>query len=343
MLRTRAITTALVGFFAILLVLELGARVLTPARRPLTEHLKVQPKSDRIYLLGNSMFKTGFDMEAWPKYLPADQGIDLAYHDGHYTNLWYLILKNAIIPSEEKPRVLVWGFRPTFAYFPSFRKRARCDIEKFQDGKDATYERIAAEVRLSRTEAFHNGFSELSVLYALREGVGTRQVALLKHLGARSILYFKPAHAQAERLLNSPDVSVSDYLTYALSGGRVQSSAERVVDGGDRFVKGPKVGVSESFVPQIMRLLQEAGIPQLVVIFRPVSATGGGLDADAKQFTEDAISLFEKAGVPYVNLVDEDALTADAYGKGDHYNQKGRAIVTERVGRALSALVGSGK
>ena len=68
-----------------------------PARSvDFADRLTVQPSADGVYLLGNSMFKTGID----PDLLAEDMGsitpVDFEYHNGHYTNLWYLISRAAL-------------------------------------------------------------------------------------------------------------------------------------------------------------------------------------------------------------------------------------------------------
>lgn len=97
----------------------------------LTDRLAVQPVDGGVYLLGNSMFATGVDLEAMQAGIP-ERDVRFNYYDGHYTSLWYLIAKGALGPSEERPELIVWGFRPRYAMVPAFRQNRPNSTELFE-------------------------------------------------------------------------------------------------------------------------------------------------------------------------------------------------------------------
>ena len=134
--RSKALAIVVTALALVLVVDRLLVENDEPARSvDFADRLTVQPSADGVYLLGNSMFKTGID----PDLLAEDMGsitpVDFEYHNGHYTNLWYLISRAALGQTPEQPRVVVWGFRPRFAAIPAFRQNTEntTDLFSFED------------------------------------------------------------------------------------------------------------------------------------------------------------------------------------------------------------------
>jgi hypothetical protein len=106
----------------------------------LTDRLAVLPVDGGVYLLGNSMFATGVDVDALQAGIP-ERDVRFNYYDGHYTSLWYLIAEAALGPSEERPELVVWGFRPRYAMIPAFRQNRPNSTDLFEF-PDPDFERL---------------------------------------------------------------------------------------------------------------------------------------------------------------------------------------------------------
>lgn len=315
---------------------------LIAAQRPREENraaaLRVQPREDRIFLLGNSMFKTGIDREALEREIDAGIGVDFEEHVGHYTNLWYLIVKNALVDHPETPRRVVWGFRPTYAYRPAFRQKRVCDVERFLGPSETLYEHLVSQANRDDSGGWRAALARHSGLYPRRDAIREKvfspfesaAIALLGVIGG-------PATPSIEADLGS-GLSLSELVHKRLHHDANRVAEEAYVDAGAGFVLGEVVPFEQSFVPHIAELLRERAIPQLVVLFNPVAATAGGIDPQAAAFTEAAVAYFDAHDIPYLDMVNDPDLTPAHYASGDHYNAAGRALVTAKLARKLRRL-----
>lgn len=337
-----AIVALAIGLFGLL---DLAVGLAQPAESSLDDRLPVAMERGDVYLLGNSMFKTGVDLDQLSGILP-DESVKFSYHDGYYSNLWYLMAKNAIVPRpDDLPKVLVWGFRPTYANQPAFQKIDSPDIDTFSLESEPFWDEavssqgltVIPDRTLASRLADHSTIrSERARAQDWTQSAANRiSVSLLDAVGAGS------ADALRSALIDSDD-SVSDVLLRAVTDGRVQMSEELVVDAGAQFIEGPEVQFDQSFIPPTTELLSEAGIDQLVVIFKPVSVLDETIPPSAVEFADAASRFFEEQGIPYLNLLDEESLSSDQFASGDHYNADGRENVTALVGNRLRLLLGQG-
>ena len=321
----------LIATLACLVALEVTLRFLVPSKE-LWLDLPYPPQSDRALIIGNSMFKTGVDPELFEG--AAGEPVDFNYYDGYYTNLWFLIFKNAIIEADEQPKALIWGFRPNYAIIPAFRQRKAGHIEHFRAADEPLYEAISASTELPWTERV-DLFLDNSVLYSLRDEARDSLLESSKALGIRGLGLMNERYRNDTLITAIRASSVGDLLLAAVTENQVQMSEELVADVAgpqdSRFITGERSTFSESFVPHIGEILKDANIPQLVVIFKPVTEMDGTTREDVHQFKQAAVEFFRENDIPVANVFDDLELTPEDYGSGDHYNSSGRAKVTNYV------------
>lgn len=307
------------------------------------EHkLDVKLKEDNILAIGNSMFKTGIDFDVLNQMMPTKEHIDFEYHNGYYSNLWYLIFKNAILPANEHPKMIVWGFRPTYAVRPSFRQRKIGDIEKFYDGEDKYY-----EARITQTKMLDN---DLCLVWLQNNSFfcgyrGSIKVKISQFLNTASVNFLKVFSSwqedkKLENALLSGNISVSDLLVRRLTRGRFKTVEEKTVDAGKRFIKGEEVLFNESFIPDIASMISKADIPQLVLIFKPVTYLQHTMKLEHLKFTDDAKKYFKEHSIPYIDFLNDERIVLKYYAKGDHYNEEGRQLITQIISEKLNQLLG---
>lgn len=304
--------------------------------------LKGPPADGEIYFIGNSMFGTGLDMEQVKRALPGENAT-FGYYNGAYTNMWYAAIRNGLVPSGVRPKVVVWGFRPTYANLPAFRQNKPMDLEKFIDSDDKIFESILQNAGDPAYPAGGEPAAPLSandgsILGWMNENlpVMQRRTALrdaltksMAHLSARAFAGGSPA--ARDFLAPDSQLKVSDLIVAFATGGDVRRADALVVDNGEQFIKGREVSFDDSFAPRIAAELDRARIPQLVVIFKPVSVFGAGMPPGAQAYYEEAVAYFEAQRIPYLDLVADDALTQELYAKGDHYTAEGMTYVTGRI------------
>lgn len=315
----------------IIAITEIALRLFLPSQALWLE-LDFPPDENRTLIIGNSMFKTGVDPEQFEKV--TGQPADFNYFDGYYTNLWYLIMKNAISPAEEHPKALIWGFRPNYAIIPAFRQRKAGHIERFRLADEPQFEAISASTELPWSERVDVVLSRFR-LYSLRGEARTYVLSTSKDFAVQVLGYFDADYRQPATISRTQSSSVGDLLLAAVTRDQVQMTEELVADVANaqdnRFITGERVTFDQSFIPHIAEIIEAAGIPQLVVVFKPVTEIEESTPEDVVAFKDQALEYFLKNRIPVANVFDDLALDVSDYGRGDHYNGSGRAKVTDFV------------
>ena len=139
-----------------------------------------------------------------------------------------------------------------------------------------------------------------------------------------------------EENIISKELSVSDMIVKRFSKGNFVMVEETVADRGDKFIKGKKVRFKDSFIPDITTMISNAGIPQLVLIFKPVAYFNDKLDPESIKFADDAENYFISNNISYINFMKDNRIAIKFYANGDHYNQEGREFITKIVGEKLN-------
>lgn len=308
--------------------------------------LRGNPTSGGIYFIGNSMFGTGLDIEALHEAFP-NETATFGYYDGYYTSMWYEAFRNSLIPSQIRPKVVIWGFRPTYADLPAFRQNRETDLDRLYDANDTKFEAVLAvagdESRNGRRTTF-NQRNRLSFFDWLGDAAPiVRRRGDLRDVISRRLAHFIAAsfaetNETAERFADQHlGLKISDIIVSFSTNGRIQKADALVIDNGERFISGEEVDFDKSFSPLIAELLRSAKIPQLVIIFKPVSVLDGKMPEAAASYHRDAIAFFERENIPYVDFVSDPHLTRSFYAKGDHYTSEGMAYVTARIIESLRA------
>lgn len=321
----------------VLLVAEVCARQINPFPS-LWENLPNPPDKESVMVLGNSMFKTGLNFQELEQL--SHENVEFNYYNGYYTNLFLLISKNALAIAPEKPKLVIWGFRPHYAQYPAFRRFELGHISDFITDTDSEVSELLQLDSITARGSVLRTIEERSRLVASRASIQENLQIELKGT-AIDLLCAAARFASIENPFESwRRLPVSDILVSATSHGLVQMAEEKVDDGTARkFVTGDRVQFPESLVPRIALTLQDSEIPQLVVIHKPVAAAKGRLSTQERIFTDQAIEFFEREQIAYVNLLDDPLISIDMYASGDHYNINGRNLVTQRISSTMRNLL----
>ena len=327
---------------ALLLGFDLSIKALTHEpniRQDNSSLLQVQPRDGSVYLFGNSMFKTGVNVE----YLNTLLGgipADFEYHNGHYTNLWYLIAKSALGYTEETPAVVVWGFRPKMALDPAFRQNQANNTDLFAID-DPNYNALKVGEDFSDPDIFSADYvrqllDNNSGLHSNREDFQERIRSLSNQVGLEILDALSIDSVKNLKIsLNEDGRSLADEIAQAVTGGAISLTEENVVDTSGDFIIGPQKEFSDGYIPLIAQTIQNLGIPQIVVIWRQVNvARGEPIDAE-NRFTEDALTFFSEEDIPVLNLYNNTSISEDLFASGDHYNESGRILITELLANTL--------
>jgi len=298
------------------------------------DSLLAPPGEDGIWIVGNSIFRTAVDPVQLESTL-THQRIDFEYHGGHYTSLWYLIARNALPDVADRPSLLVWGFRPVYAALPAFRLNKVNDTEIFIVDGDPTYESLAEGISPPSNNGLDQLASEVdeSVSATSLFGVRGRAAANLSSgsLDAGIALADRLGSVAADlvrREVVNGDATLLDVLNRVVTGGEVQLAEERVIDGVGDFIRGDPADYDNSFIPLIADQIASQDVPQLVVIWPPLSVAEERPDPAQDAFVADAIADLEDRGIPVLNLYADPRIGVELYADGDHFNPEGRDLIT---------------
>ena len=303
-------------------------------------HFPVKPESGKVFFLGNSVFKTAFDYAAIGEQTGLGYTPPFDAHVGHYTSLWYLYVSAGF--TDVKPVLVVWGFRPTYATLPAFRKREPCDVDLFRQYWDENYLAKTRSAQLSLAERFKIRLESASLFFGQRDRIRTAVTRGINVL-VRILAGRDTASAQGIPIDAVVDgrVTVADLVQRFGSGGALAFTEQKVVDAGKSFITGERADFAGSFIPDIVDRLQAKGIRQLVVIFKPVAYTEGPVPPADREFVDVTLRYLQGRNIPYLDFVDDDRIQKQLYAEGDHYNAEGRELLTRLMSEKLREVMGT--
>lgn len=358
--KIRRFSSAFYSIIVVLLLLSLSAEILVEPDEELPS-LKVAPSSQDVYVLGNSMFGVGFDLSLARAEL-VGRSVDFAYYNGHYTSMWHLAIDVGMEVSTA-PKILVWGFRPTYAAYPAFRQNRKTEEQKFRPYMNAAHRNIllnagdpvyqgrhrsnSQDVKDLSQEAPSEVFQKLGekivrraeshfeilsrdseVLKGLIRGVA-------KWLADLSIMF---GYSQEDFYVDGKLFELNNLLVEYTTDGRIKIADALVVDNGAQFIRGDLVSFDDSFLPEIVKDIREMGSQQLVVIFRPITTFDQPLDPELHDLYKDALSFLLANEVVVLDLMSHEGLKPEMYADGDHLNESGRKFVTGLIVEKLKSM-----
>ena len=330
----RALQPLALGLLLVV-VIDLACALAFRAHDPFAR-FSVHPQAQRVFFLGNSMFKTAYDFDTIGTLAGLGYTPPFDAHVGHYTNLWYLYARAGF--AKVKPSLVVWGFRPTYATLPAFRKREPCDVDLLRDYWDANYLAKTGSADLSFAERLTITLETHSFLFGERERL--RRV-LSRMLTTVTGMLFDPGGAVIAPLLDGT-ASVADLVQRYGSGGTLAFGEQKVVDSGTSFITGARADFGHSLVPDIVDALHRQQLAQLVVIFKPAAYLDAPMPPADRAFVDASLHYLAARGIAVLNLVDEPRITRQHYADGDHYNAAGRELMTALMAEKLRTVLAQG-
>lgn len=343
------------------LALVFGVNYLAPMGSAKVQ-LNPPARGQDVYVLGNSMFGTGLDLDRLRAALP-DQAVDFGYYNGHYTSMWYLAASVGM-DRRSAPKTVVWGFRPTYAILPAFRQNKETDESAFALEAPQAYreilERAGDPTSSTASSDGEPDYVDQQVNFSGRASVEPfeRYGAVLADLikqpfdgmnGSVNVLAWLVDTSSAtvegagfsagvKDLDPSLGLRPTDRLIAYVTNGRIQRADALVVDNGDQFIQGETMPFDQSFIPPTTEAFERLGVRQVVVIFKPVRMFDGPLSAEAQAFYDDAKAYFRRKDILVIDLIADENVVRSFFASGDHYNQAGAEYVTDRIAEAVRGL-----
>jgi hypothetical protein len=336
----RAAVASIVLPLVLIASLELFLRQCWGRDNSAIELLRVRPSPDRVYVLGNSIMKTAFDLERAEEEFGG--GIDAEIHFGHFTNLWYLLVKNAIVPAPPHPRLIVWGFLPNKARRPAIRMRLRDHTDLARRDNEYEFDRIASGALNNSRRRPMQWLVEHSLIFSGRAVIADRLPMWLDTAGVASLQFVGYPSSDLPREKLGGGSALTDLLVRRLGAGELVMPEERIA--GIGWIQTEERPFANTFVPRIAERIKAAGIPQLVVMFRSSAFKVSKRDRQAdREYVSEAIRYFEERGIPFLDFVNSSTMDRRYFAAGSHINETGRKVLTPLLVRQLRVILDAPK
>jgi hypothetical protein len=279
-----------------------------------------------VVLLGNSMMGEGVDDRMFMNQTRL-RTIKL-WGGGWSSAVWYLAMKNVIIPAKPRPDTIVVFFRDHFLTHPSNRVTGnyKKGIDQLTGPNEPLLERLAY---LNAMNPLTYQLNQNWALYQKKDGFKHKLESEIKS-------FISSAYGQktAESLNQNIEqiFGVKNLMPDQLGKAQLKSEAVSREELYDFETMLPK-----SFLPTIVQMTRDNDV-QLVLVRvkkrREVEGlpTPAGLD----DYIHDLKQWCGKEQVPLIDFSDEPQLKIEHYADGDHLNrEEGRTLFTQLLAERL--------
>lgn len=280
--------------------------------------MQIRPQ---IILLGDSMLGYGVDETLFSK-LTGLRTVKM-WGGGWSSAVWYLAMKNVIVPSSARPQAVVLFFRDHYLTEPAFRVSgpSQVNVDQFAGLDEPVLDRLAylddmnpAAYWLSRQWSVYQQRRplKLGLETAVKEAVG-------------NVCGIDGAEAM-NRTIEA--TFGRDALEMDLLGKAQDAYEGQSVSGQYEFA----ARVEKSFLPHIAQLARSHHV-QLILVRakRRREAEGQPAPAGLANYISQLQNWCGREGVAWVDFSDEPLLRPEHYADGDHLNRSGGIELMTRL------------
>lgn len=284
-----------------------------------------------MVMFGDSTLLDGVD----PESLSQLTGIKVSSFDapGSASAFWYLVLKNNIVESEFKPKVVLLLFRDTILTAPGYRVHGSyfIQLDEFARRNEPLLLERAYLNLMSPVERFAEGYFPL---YAARVQIRQETDALIR--------YSLTSWLGCDKKCN--DNSMTEVFTSAnLEPGQLRdaiAAAEEYLYTDQQLDFERQV--DDSFLPEMIRLTQENDI-QLILVRLKTLITGTQDARAVERYIGDLSAYLTAENVVFMDFAHDPRLTNTYYKDSLHLTRDGEALFTEMLAERLTKEMGLGK
>ena len=290
----------------------------------------IEEEQTEIVMLGDSTLGYAVDATLLEEELQAETlSVSLP---GTTATLWYLIIKNNIVPAEHKPAYLVLLVRDTVMTVPHYRTTGTYFnlIDEFASPEDTNLIEKAYINPMSTLERSAETYLPVygsrwrireSIDYYLRYGPPKVFFACNKDCVIKAMEDFFVGADIDEKHLGRA-LFAADTLLYTNKALNFNKS------------------VSESFLPDIIQLTRENDIQLIVVRMRTKRfISQNQTPRKLRNYFVDMESYLNENGVIYLDFSDAQEITSADFDDDLHMNEQGQAIFTPMLIEALEKII----
>lgn len=293
----------------------------------------LEQKHPQVVLLGNSMLGHGINVIhfAMRTGLPT-----VKMWDGGVASAWrYLMLKNLIAASPDKPEVVIIFFRDHYLTEPSFRVDG--EYKSRFDALRHPTERLLDQLAYGQQKRDPLAYliSDVWPLDRQRESVKPTVEKWVKAQTGRGLRIGGTSEVDEAISRVFADGNLNTALFTQAQAAAMGTKTE------DR--RNFKTLLDHSFLPAEIAIARKEGIRLIYVRIKRVpdaqaQEEGRGVSFDNAymvQYMKDLLAYLDSEQVPLLDFTQERQIKVRHYGDGDHLNEEGRLLFTSIVSQAL--------
>lgn len=271
-----------------------------------------------VVVVGNSVAAAAIDIERLGEALDR-RTLGMIIH-GSASAIWYLILKNEILPRDTRPDTVVLMFRDVYLTEPDYRIRGPYanTVDWLAGPEEPLLDRLAY---FRESGALSVAARRHWSLWRGRDDLRSETEALAKAHVAPWL-----AGATPEELKEAVGRVFAEERKRPDAISRLQLETDTKIDP-EHFRFGPQL--RRSFLPELIRLAKDAGI-QLIVVRAPnrrtAEAAAGDLElpewatVDLPRYMTELREYLDEQGVPLLDFDGDPRIPFEWFAAGDHLN-----------------------
>jgi hypothetical protein len=283
-----------------------------------------------LVLMGDSVVELNIDSQA----LQEDLGLKIfpLHFNGSSFTLWYLAIKNAIIPSPDRPQTLVIVFRDTTMTLPSYRAQGNYEqsIESLATSRDTLVVQRAFVDTMNPLEKLSESYLPL---YYGRAYLRQTADNYMRYVPARTLLDCRKrcVDTAIDSIVTGQNWDPATLNNYIASMEDVLYT-RRALDFPAR--------VQESFLPDVIQLCRENHIRLIFVHARSLRLYRNAYEpALLDRYLGDLAAYLAANGVPYLDIADDPRILPGDFADSIHIFPQAKGRYTDAIAVALRTVL----
>lgn len=286
----------------------------------------IERERPAVVFIGNSMVRRGVSAEILTEASGAKTY--LLAKPGAFSALWYLFIKNVLVPARHRPGTVVIVFRDDYLTRPTYRVDGlyKKEIDAYATAAEPALDRLA-----------YGAVAEDGLMSGLA-GVERSRRWMKERAESRALtLYLDIKERNLKRMLGrtfGEGAMVGELVDLAQLDAE-ELDEERLVD----F----DAAVSDSFLPLIIELAADHDMQLVMVRYKRKRDLGGNNEPpELKRYIGKLRAYLERHSVPLIDFTDDPRITLEHWGRGDHLDpDMGKPVFSRILAEELRPWIGS--
>jgi hypothetical protein len=282
-----------------------------------------------IVLIGDSTLRLATDPGLLSEL--TEKSVENIDFPGSASAFWYLVIKNNLVVAEHRPEAVVIVFRDTMLTAPGYRVHGAyfAKLAEFAAPEEPV---LLEKAYLNQMGIVAKWSEKYFPLYSAREDIQ-------KEIDSQ-IRYTLP------RWLNC-DQFCTDQSMYAIftASDLEPGQLRTAIATAEGYLYTPSQlnferQVDKSFLPNMIRLTKERGIPLIAVRLKTQSIGAGNLEtSEIRQYIEELSDYLNEQGVIFLDYGHDSRLDSEHFTDSIHLNAKGEELFTQILAEDLNEIL----